>query len=86
LKHREHGETKNEENTERTFSASTILNLSVFSFSSVLSVFPGLPCFKQGLGSAFDTGLRDAWTEAYTVLAKTMQAAALDDAEKAALA
>jgi len=81
LKHREHGETKNEENTERTFSAST-----VFSFSSVLSVFPGLPCFKQGLGSAFDTGLRDAWTEAYTVLAKTMQAAALDDAEKAALA
>jgi len=50
------------------------------------SVFPGLPCFKQGLGSAFDTGLRDAWTEAYTVLAKTMQAAALDDAEKAALA
>jgi len=75
LKHREHGETKNEENTERTFSASTILNLSVFSFSSVLSVFPGLPCFKQGLGSAFDTGLRDAWTEAYTALAGVMTAA-----------
>ena len=41
---------------------------------------------EQGLGSAFDAELREAWTEAYTVLAKTMQAAAREDAEQAATA
>ena len=39
---------------------------------------------EQGLGSAFDTELREAWIEAYTVLATTMQAAA--DSQQAAAA
>ena len=36
---------------------------------------------EQGLGQAFDSEMREAWTATYTVLARTMQAAAEEATE-----
>jgi nitric oxide dioxygenase len=41
---------------------------------------------EQGLGSAFDAELREAWTAAYTLWAETMQAAVQEGDEQSAAA